>query len=460
MRAHLVGGASVMVLGVALLGSSGGLGAEQYASKAAPGAPTFSADVAPILYRNCIGCHRPGEIAPMSLLTYTDVRPWAKSIRDEVADRTMPPWHAAAKHGTFKNDRSLSDAERDTIVKWANAGAPEGDPKALPPLPVFAEGWTIGKPDVVLTIPEYKVPADGFIEYEYIEVPTNLTEDKWIQAFEVRPGNREVVHHVIVSARPPQPERRPGAFRPAPGMAIPAGQTGGPQEKESTRPRGVSLYPRPRGTGAMIGGFAPGTEAHVYDPGTALLLRAGSTLILQMHYTTNGAPATDRTSIGLKFASAPPREELRMTSLVNGSLRIPAGDPNYSISAEMTTQADVTLRQILPHTHLRGKSWEYSAVFPDGRKEVILSVPNYDFNWQTSYIFAEPLKLPRGTKILAVAHYDNSSANKSNPDPKKEVTWGDQTWEEMMFTSFVFSIDGVVPGAVITAPAGNGGEGR
>lgn len=457
MKQHLAGGVSVLVLGTVILGAGGRPSAEQYAQKPVPGAPTFSKDVAPILYKNCAGCHRPGEIAPMALLTYKDVRPWAKSIRDEVADRTMPPWHADPKHGRFTNDRSLSDAERDTIVKWANAGAPEGDPKELPPLPTFTEGWTIGKPDLVLTIPEYTVPADGFIEYEYIEIPTNLTEDKWIQAFEVRPGNRSVVHHVIVSARPPQPERRPGAFRPAPGMAIPAGQTGGPAEKEEQRQRGINKYPRPRGTGAMIGGFAPGTEAHVYEPGTALLLRAGSTLILQMHYTTSGTEATDRTSIGLRFATAPPKEELRLTSLVNGSLRIPPGDPNYSISAEMTTMADVTLRQILPHTHLRGKSWEYSAVYPDGRKEIILSVPRYDFNWQTSYQFAEPLKLPRGTKIIAVAHYDNSAGNPSNPDPKKEVTWGDQTWEEMMFTSFVFSIDGVVPGAVITTAPGNGG---
>jgi hypothetical protein len=458
MNTHLAGGVSVLVLGAVLVGGSSTPAAEQYAQKAAAGAPTFSKDVAPILYRNCVGCHRPGEIAPMSLLTYKEVRPWAKSIRDEVADRAMPPWHADPKHGKFKNDRSLSDTDRDTIVRWANAGAPEGDTKDLPPVPPAPGGWTIGTPDLVLTIPEYKVPADGFIEYEYIEVPTNLTEDRWIQAFEVRPGNREVVHHVIVSARPPQPERRPGAFRMAEGMGIPAGQTGGPAEKDTPRPRGVNLYPRPRATGAMIGGFAPGTEAHVYDPGTALLLRAGSTLILQMHYTTNGTAAVDRTSIGLKFASAPPREELRMTSLANGSLRIPPGDPDYSISAEMTSQADVTLRQILPHTHLRGKSWEYTAVFPDGRKEIILSVPNYDFNWQTSYIFAEPLKLPRGTKIVAIAHYDNSAANKSNPDPKKEVTWGDQTWEEMMFTSLVFSIDGVAPGAVITAAAANGGR--
>ena len=459
MTRHLAGGVSFLALGAAIVISSGAPSAEQYAQKPAAGAPTFSKDVAPIVLKNCAGCHRPGEIAPMSLLTYKDARPWAKAMRDEVSDRTMPPWHADPKHGKFKNDRSLSDTDRETIVKWANAGAPEGDPKDLPPVPAFPEGWTIGTPDLVLTIPDYKVPPDGFIEYEYIEIPTNLTEDKWIQAFEVRPGNRAVVHHVIVNARPPQAERRPAGFRMADGMAVPAGQTGGPAEPEGQkRVRGINQFPRPRQTGASIGGFAPGTSAHVYEAGTALLLRAGSTLVLQMHYTTNGEAAVDRTSIGLKFASAAPKEELRITSLANGSLRIPPGEPDYSISAEMTTLADVTIRQILPHTHLRGKSWEYSVVYPDGRKEIVLSVPRYDFNWQTSYVLAEPLKLPKGTKIVAVAHYDNSAANKSNPDPKKEVLWGDQTWEEMMFTSFVYSIDGVAPGAIITAPSSNGGR--
>jgi hypothetical protein len=234
-------------------------------------------------------------------------------------------------------------------------------------------------------------------------------------------------------------------------MGVPAGQTGGPAEAEGQqRAKGVSRYPRPRATGASIGGFAPGTAAHVYPAGTAILLRAGSTLVLQMHYTTSGTEQTDQTRIGLTFAPAPPAHELRVVSLANGQLRIPPGDSNYALSAEMTTTADVTVRQILPHTHLRGKSWEYTAVYPDGRREIILSVPKYDFNWQTSYVFAEPLKLPTGTKIVAVAHYDNSAANKSNPDPSKEVLWGDQTWEEMMFTSFIYSIDGAAPGAVIT----------
>jgi hypothetical protein len=244
-------------------------------------------------------------------------------------------------------------------------------------------------------------------------------------------------------------------------MDIPAGQTGGPAEQsEQKRPRGQALFPRPRGAGAMLGGFAPGTSTLQFETGAAILIRAGSTIVMQMHYTPNGEAATDRTRIGLTFAKQPPEREMRLSSLVNGTLRIPPGDPDYSIAAEMTATADITIRQMLPHTHLRGKSWEYTATYPDGRSEVILAVPKYDFNWQTDYVFAEPLKLPKGTKVRAVAHYDNSVRNKANPDPKAEVWWGDQTWEEMMFTSFVYSIDGVTPGAVLTLPQRGSGGGQ
>jgi hypothetical protein len=420
--------------------------------------PTFSKDVAPILYKNCVGCHRPGEIGPMSLLSYDDVRPHAKAIRDEVGDGNMPPWHADPKYGKFANDRSLSASDRETLLRWANNGAPKGDPRDLPAPPRFVDGWVIGEPDLVLTIPEYKVPAEGFVEYEYIELATNLTEDRWIQALEVRPGNREVVHHVIVSARPPQPERRPTGFRFAEGMDVPAGQTGGPAEPEGgpKRARGLSRYPRPQRTGVAIAGFAPGSSTMSFRPGQAMILRKGSTIVLQMHYTTNGKEAVDRTKIGLFFANEPPTEEMRFTNLSNGSFTIPAGAPDYVVTAEMETTADVTLRQMLPHTHLRGKSWEYTATYPDGRSEILLAVPKYDFNWQTDYVFATPIKLPKGTKIRAVAHYDNSAANKSNPDSKVDVKWGDQTWEEMMFTAFVYSLDGVAPGTVLpAAPRGN-----
>jgi hypothetical protein len=456
-RFVLLGGLA-MLAAVATMRVSVHAGGQYSAKPRAAQIPTFSKDVAPILYANCTGCHRPGEIAPMSLLTYEEARPWYRAIRENVEDGVMPPWHADPKHGRFANDRSLSATDRDTIVRWARGGAPEGDPKDLPPMPAYPEGWTIGTPDLILSMPQpYTVPAEGFVEYEYIEVPTTLTEDKWIQSLEVRPGNRAVVHHVIVYARSPQPERRPTGFRLAEGMNIPAGQTGGPPETgPDKRARGLSRFPAPRRLGVSIGGFAPGNATLSFPQGAAMLLRAGTTLVLQMHYTTSGKTEVDQTKVGFIFAKQPPTTEMRFASMSNGSFVIPAGAADHAVTAEMTATTDVTLRQLLPHTHLRGKSWEYTAIYADGRSDVILSVPKYDFNWQTDYVFAEPLRLPRGTKIRAVAHYDNSPNNPSNPDPTIDVRWGDQTWEEMMFTAFVYSIDGVAPGTVVTAPASSG----
>jgi len=426
--------------------------------------PTYSRDVAPILYRNCTNCHRPGEIAPMSLLTYKDARPWAKSIGARVAAGTMPPWHADPATGEFLNDRRLSAVEKETLVQWVAAGAPEGDPADLPAPPRYVEGWMIGQPDAILPMQEdYPIPASGTVAYQYFEVPTNFTEDKWIKAFEVRPGNRAVVHHVIVYARapapatPPQPAAppQPGARRPVPLFTfadniteIPAGQTGGPAlPPDQRKPRGPNDRPAPRVLGPSIGGYVPGTATRVYRPGTAARLVAGSTLIFQMHYTTTGQATTDRTSIGLIFSDTPPETELRGTALINGKLHIPAGDPDYRVDAEMTFNRDVTLWGMLPHTHVRGKRWSYEVTFPDGRKQTILSVPNYDFDWQTDYNFKEPLKLPQGTRLHATAWYDNSSRNKSNPDPKQDVWWGDQTYEEMMFTGLTYSVDPARPGA-------------
>jgi hypothetical protein len=421
-------------------------------------APTFSKDVAPILYKNCTNCHRPGEIAPMSLLTYSDARPWAKSIATRVARGTMPPWHADPAHGEFLNDRRLSDADKDTIAKWVAADAPEGAAADLPAQPKYAEGWMIGQPDVVLSMQEdYPIPASGEVKYQYFEVPTNFTEDKWIQAFEVRPGNRATVHHVIVYTRPPaqprptqtaqtaaaQPAPRPAPlFEFAENMEIPAGQTGGKQlPPEERKPAGPNDRPMPKTLGPSVGAYVPGMPLRVYPEGTATRLRAGSTLIFQMHYTPTGKATTDRTSIGLIFAKAPPKIELRGTVLANGALHIPAGAADQRVDAEMTINQNISLWSVLPHTHVRGKRWEYQAIYPDGRTETILSVPKYDFDWQTDYIYKQPLKLPKGTKIHATAWYDNSANNPSNPDPTKDVWWGDQTWEEMMFTGLSYSID-------------------
>jgi hypothetical protein len=436
-------------------------------STAAPAAPTYSRDLAPILYRNCTACHRPGEIGPMPLLSYKDVRPWAKSIAARVEAGTMPPWHADPSVGEFDNDRRLSAADKDTIARWAAAGAPEGNPGDLPPQPKYADGWMIGQPDTILSMQEdYPLPASGAIAYQYFEVPTNFAEDRWIQAFEVRPGNRAVVHHVIVYTKPPQAAGSPRAvsargsaragarpvplFEFGPDMEIPAGQTGGRPLAPDQRPTpGPNDRPAPRGLGASIGAYVPGNSTRVYPEGTAARLVAGSTLVFQMHYTTTGTATTDRTSIGLVFAKTPPPTELHFTALLNGALHIPAGDPDHRVDAEMTMNRDVTLWSMLPHTHVRGKQWRYDVTCPDGRNETILVVPNYDFDWQTDYLFKRPLKLPQGTKLHAAAWYDNSARNKSNPDPTKDVWWGDQTWEEMMFTGLTYSVDAkpATPGA-------------
>jgi hypothetical protein len=435
-------------------------------AQAPAAAPTFSKDVAPIFYKSCTSCHRPGEIAPMSLLSYRDARPWAKSIATRVAAGSMPPWHADPMHGQFLNDRRLTDADRDTILGWANGGAPEGSPGDLPSPPQYASGWTIGPPDAVFAMQEdYPVPAEGTVAYQYFEIPTNLTEDKWVQAFEVKAGDPKVVHHVIVYARPPASPQQAAQFaqlltspRPAPlfeftkGTEIPAGQTGGPPlPPEQRKPLGPNDRPPVR-LGPSVGGFAPGQFIRVYQDGTAMKLPAGSTLVFQMHYTPTGKPTTDRTRIAVKFAKQPPPVQLRWASLANGGLHIPPGASDHRVDAEMKINQDVTLWSMLPHTHVRGKKWLYEATYPDGRQEIILSVPKYDFNWQTDYVFKEPLKLPKGTTLHATAWYDNSAANKSNPDPTKDVWWGDQTWEEMMFTGLTFSIDNARPAATTARP--------
>jgi hypothetical protein len=436
-------------------------GAQSPVAKSAT--PTFTKDVAPIFYKNCTNCHRPGELAPMSLLTYKDARPWAKSIATNVSKGAMPPWHADPAFGEFVNDRRLTDGERDTIVKWASNGAPEGDPKELPATPTYTTEWLIGQPDAVFSMQEdYPVPANGTVAYQYFTIPTNTTEDKWIQAMEVRAGNPKVLHHVIVYAAPPAPPAgaappappagaaaQPPAQRPAPLFVfaegttnIPAGQTGGPPlPPEQRKAPGPDDRPAPRRMGPAIGGFAPGQFVRVYQDGTAMKLPAGTTLVFQMHYTPDGKPTTDRTRIGVKFAKAKPQTEVRFASLVNGSLHIPPGAADQRVDAEMTVGQDITLWSMIPHTHVRGKKWIYDVTYPDGRNETVLSVPKYDFNWQTDYVYKQPLRLPKGSKLHATAWYDNSAANKANPDPSKDVWWGDQTWEEMMYTGVTFSID-------------------
>jgi hypothetical protein len=412
------------------------VGTSQAAAQGNP--PTFTRDVAPILYKHCTSCHRPGEAAPMSLLSYEETRPWARAIRDNVVSGTMPPWHADPAHGRFLNDRRLSPEDKDIITRWVSAGAPQGNRDDLPPRPTYAEGWTIGQPDAVLTMPTaYTVPAQGEVPYQYFEIPTGFADDKWVQAIEIRPGARSVVHHVLVYARSDNMSARPMPFKAAnPPGPLPPGLA-----QQLANPQSRQAVPSGSRRGPLIAQTAPGTPATVFAPGTALLVKAGSVLTFQVHYTTAGTETTDQTSIGFKFASQPPASEVRAAAMINPRFMIPAGAGNHPVEAALEFVDDVTIYSLVPHTHLRGKSWEYTLTYPDGRSEVVLSVPKYDFSWQTEYIFAEPLRIPKGATLRGLAWYDNSNANKANPDSSQDVYWGDQTWEEMQYTAIVFSVD-------------------
>jgi hypothetical protein len=470
MRVH-----NVFVAGLAALACAAAAASLQAQQPARSGAgnnvPTFSNDVAPIFYKNCTSCHRAGEIGPMALVTYQDARPWAKAIATKVAAGVMPPWYGESEHSQFTNDRRLSEADRATILKWANGGAPEGNKADLPPAPTFADGWQIGQPDVVFALQEdYPVPASGAIEYKYFEIPTNFTEDKWVKAFEVRPGDRSVVHHIIVFGRPPARPAPPAAATASSETTTAAGTTPPPAPRPQPpfsfapgmqEPRDEAVQaakrapnndrPAPRaGTGPFVADFAPGQAVRVYAEDTALKVPAGTTLVFQIHYTSSGKATTDRSKVGLVFAKEKPKTEVMIAALQNANFTLPAGQADVKVEAEMTLNRDTTIWSLLPHTHVRGKRWEYQAIYPDGRTETILSVPKYDFNWQTEYVFKQPLKMPKGTKIHSIAWYDNSAANKANPDATADVHWGDQTWQEMQFTAFAFSFDPVTNS---TAPA-------
>jgi hypothetical protein len=391
-------------------------------------AQTYSKDVAPILQKHCAECHRSGEIGPMPLLSYADARPWAKAIKEAVLTRRMPPWFADPHVGKFSNDRSLSQAEIDTLAKWADGGAPEGGPNTAAPR-TFAAGWQISKPDAVLnTGIDFKIPARGTVDYIHFVVPTGFTEDKWIKEIEVRPGNRAVVHHVVLYARP-KGSRFVAAAKPGEPYIDP--NSGQAPRQRPPQNDVANLYGINGGVYEMVGTYVPGGLPYRALSGQARLLPAGADLIFQMHYTSNGTETTDRTKVGIVFTTQP-KERVVNTFLMNQTLRIPAGSGNHRVDARITLQKDSTLLSLFPHMHLRGKAFEYVAKFPNGETQTLLQVPRYDFNWQLTYELAQPIQLPAGTQLIATAFYDNSPNNKFNPDPSKEVYWGDQSWEEML----------------------------
>ncbi len=359
---------------------------------------TYAKQVSRLMQKHCQECHRPGEIGPFSLLTYDDAKKRAGRIREALVEQRMPPWHADPSHGKFLNDRRLPPEELDTLIAWIDADTPKGDDKDLPPPLKFVKGWKIGEPDQVFTMEkEFTVPATGVLNYQRFTVDPGLKEDTWIQAAECRPGNRAVVHHILVYIL------KPGSRNPY----------------------------SPDGTAATLAGWAPGDMPAIHAEGTARKVPAGSKLMFEVHYTPNGTEQTDRSSVGVIFAKKKPERVAETNILANMTFKIPPKEGNVKGKMVFTFPEDALILSFMPHMHLRGTSAKYVATYPDGKTETLLSVPDYDFAWQSVYRFAEPLKIPKGTKLTWSSTWDNSPDNPRNPDPTKEVFWGLQTWDEM-----------------------------
>ncbi|HKA23045.1 MAG TPA: thiol-disulfide isomerase [Blastocatellia bacterium] len=405
-KGRLILSAAVCCVLLAIVGS-------QVASSNTKASLTFSKDIAPIFYNNCIGCHRPGEIAPMSLMTYKEVRPWAKAIREKVANRDMPPWHPDAKYGQWANDLRLSQKDVDAVVAWVDGGAVEGNAKDLPPMPKLTTGWQIGQPDIIFQMPtEFTVPAEGSVPYQHFTVPTNFKEDRYVQALEARAGNLSVVHHIVMYVRDPA---------------------------EQARARGQNR--KFNIADGILGALSPGETPFIAKPGQAKLIKAGSQLVFQMHYTPNGTETKDRSVVGLIFAKGPVDKIVQSKAAFDTRFAIPPGAQNYEVKAEYEFEEDSHIISLMPHMHLRGKDIIYRAIYPDGRSEILLSVPKYNFAWQVYYYPLKPIAAPKGTRLEAVAHFDNSTKNPRNPDPNREVRFGEQTWDEMMNGFFDYTLD-------------------
>ncbi len=365
------------------------------------GEVTYTKDVAKIINNRCVECHHTGTAAPFELDSYEQAKNWSEMIKEVVQQRRMPPWEADPRFGKFKNDLRMNQDEIDTLVAWIDDGAPYGEAKELPKLKKFVDGWTIDKPDVVFQMPtEYTVQANGFVEYQRFVTPTNFKKDVWVQASEARPGNRAAVHHIIVYVRDKGSDRK---------SALPA-----------------------------IAGFAPGEEPMIFPKGTGYRIPAGAELVWEIHYTPTGKIETDRCEVGLIFCEEKPERAVEMNLAINRKFVIPANAENEKVVAKRTIPKDVELISLMPHMHLRGKSFKYVAKYPNKPSEILLSVPNYDFNWQHRYRYAEPKFIPAGTVIECTAYYDNSTENPANPKPTEPVSWGDQTFEEMMIGFFSY----------------------
>ena len=370
---------------------------------------TFTNDVAPILFDNCVSCHRPGEVAPMPLRSHEEVRPWARAIKDKVVTRKMPPWFPDPNFGTFKDDARLTEQEIETIAQWVDAGAPRGDPADLPDLPAFADGWGLGEPDHILMFPEVTVPAEGDDYYPDIALTVDLLEKRWIRAIEIRPSNRQLTHHSVIFTTG-QGERGPTGFFD------------------------------------ILAVWSVGTNPHEFPEGMGRWNYPGQELTVNAHYHPSGKVETDRTRVGLYFGEGEIQKEVIAALAGTMAFEIPPRAENHELRSSYIIDQDVSVISYFPHMHWRGQDMKLVANYPNGETQTLISVPEYDFDWQLFYYPDRHITLPKGTRLDIVAHYDNSAANPNNPDPDRAVTFGLQTTDEMMFTVVEFYVDeGVSP---------------
>lgn len=366
---------------------------------------TYAQHIAPMMNAHCVSCHRPGQGAPFSLLSYGQVSSRADMIREVVLEERMPPWFGARAHGPFENERKVTEREKTQLLQWLDGGKPEGDPALKPAAPDFPDSeWAIGEPDLILTATEEEqIPADGYIPYRYVTLPYQFPADTWIQGLEILPGNAEVVHHANL-------------------IYVQVGQD----------------YDEQYG---FLTGKVPGGGPVDLSPGVGMLIPKDAVLTLQIHYVTTGQPETDRMRVGVRYARGTIVKQTRHQRIRPDTIAIPPGEAFHRLSAEETIDRNATVLALFSHMHLRGRDMTFYADYPDGTSETLLTIPNYSFDWQLAYVYPPGAKrFPKGTTIRTVSHYDNSAFNPYNPDPTVEVNYGDQTYHEMN-DGYIFYLD-------------------
>jgi len=387
---------------------------------------TFADKIAPLVYEKCTPCHRPGQVAPFSLMGYEDAKRRSGTIARVVEKRFMPPWKAVAGYGSFKHENRLTDEQIALFNDWHDAGAPQGDPKLEPKPPVFPTEWALGQPDIVVSADkEFKLGAEGEDVYRNFVVKTDYTESKWIRAIDVAPGNRKIVHHVI-------------AFLDSGNRALNLEKsTKDGQPGYSSSGGGVGFLPD-----GALGGWAPGLQAFETPKGTAFELKPGTTIVLQVHYHKSGKEETDKTKLAIYLAKEKVEKEMRLAWIANPFFRLKAGNSSQPVNMAYTVPVDVTAYGAMPHMHLLGKSMKAWVELPDGKEVPLVKIDDWDFNWQLTYEFSQPMKIPAGSTVRATAIYNNSAENPNNPNnPPREVRWGEQTTDEMALLIVSFTRD-------------------